>query len=138
MIPRPDAEAAWVAHLHRLGFELASTRVPPIVIDGTIRISRVGGARPNMVQDAPKMLVEVWHTDAYHASELAHRIASAVEVPDGTWLDDTTKVSRVQTTGPFEFPDPSSDKRRYQFTFDSLVRRVGKRTTGASPERSTP
>lgn len=136
--PRPDSEAAWITHLHRSGYPLASARVPAEMVDGTIRVSRVGGTRPNLVQDAPKMLVEVWHADSFAASELAHDIAEALEVPDGTWLDDTTKASNVTTTGPFEFPDPSSALKRYQFTFDSLVRRVGNRTTGAQQERITP
>lgn len=90
-----------------------------------IRVSRVGGPRVNLVQDSPTMLIEVWHRSPYEASQLAHRLSDrAEEALDGTELDDTTRVARVQTTGPLEFPDPSSALVRYQFTLTCLIRRV--------------
>ena len=125
MIARPDAEAAWVAWFKAGGFAQASTRIPPTHSDGMIRVSRVGGVRVNLVQDSPTMLVEVWHRDAYKASQEAHRLADHAETAlDGTMLDDKTRVARVQTTGPLEFPDPSSALVRYQFTLTCLIRRV--------------
>ncbi len=123
-IARPDAEAAFVTWLKAGGFA-ASTRLPREHFDGMTRVSRVGGPRVNIVQDAPTMLVETWHSSAYEASQTAHRLAERVEeAVDGTKLDPTTRVSRIVTTGPLEFPDPSSALVRYQFTVTCLLRRV--------------
>lgn len=124
MIPRPDAEAAWIAWLAAGGFT-ASTRLPREQVDGMTRVSRVGGQRLNIVQDQPTMLFETWHRDGYQASQRAHDLAERVEAAlDGTRLDASTRVSNVTTTGPIDFPDPSSPLVRYQFTATCLLRRV--------------
>ena len=125
-IPRPDAEAAFVAWLKAGGFAKASTRIPPTQVDGMMRVSRVGGRRLNLVQDAVEMLIEVWHSQPYEASQIAHDVAGRLEsATDGTLLDLSTRVSEMNTTGPLEFPDPNSGLYRYQFTASCLLRRVG-------------
>lgn len=124
-IARPNAEAAWVAWFLAGGFTGTSTRIPAKHSDGMTRVSRVGGKRLNMVQDQVVMLVEVWHSHAYEASEAAHRLAERAEAAgDGTLLDAVTRVSNVSTTGPLEFPDPNSPMVRYQFTVECLLRRT--------------
>lgn len=124
-IARPDAEAAWVDWLIAGGFTEAATRILPTHVDGMIRVSRVGGKRLNIVQDSVVMLVEAWHSRAFEASELAHRLAERVEAAgDGTKLNPVTRVSAVTTTGPLEFPDPNSAMVRYQFTVECLLRRT--------------
>lgn len=123
-IPRPDAEAAWVSWINAGGFS-ASTRIPNDHVNGMIRISRVGGKRINLVQDSAVMLIEVWDQDSYKASQRAHLVADRVEAAgDGTLLDASTRVSEVSTTGPLEFPDGNSALVRYQFTVESLLRRI--------------
>lgn len=125
MIPRADAEAAWIAWLADGGYPQAATRIPQEHHDGMIRVSRVGGQRLNVVQDRAEMLAEVWHSDAYAASELAHQVAARVEAArDGTMLTHGVQVRGVATTGPLEFPDPNSALKRYQFTFAGVIRRT--------------
>lgn len=124
-LTRPDAEAAWVAWLHAGGYGGASTRIPPEHTDGMLRVSRVGGRRINIVIDEVQMLVEAWHSDPYTASELAHDAAERIEAArDGAILAAGVQAKNVTTTGPLEFPDPSSALTRYQFTFTSTLRRV--------------
>lgn len=124
-IARPNAEVAWVAWLKAGGFDNAATRILPDHVDGMIRVSRVGGKRLNMVQDSVVMLVEVWHSGAYEASQLAHSLAERAEAAgDGQKLDPVTRASNVTTTGPLEFPDPNSALVRYQFTVECLLRRT--------------
>lgn len=124
MLSRPDGEAAWINWFRTGGFE-ASTRMRANHVDGMIRVSRVAGERQNMVLDRATILVECWHSDSYEASQLAHQLSDRAEdALDGTALDAKTRVSRVVTTGPLEFPDPSSTLVRYQFTLTCLLRRV--------------
>ena len=124
MIPRPDAEAAWVAWLHRGGFSKAATRLPEEHVDQMMRVSRVGGKRLNIVQDEAQMLIEVWCMSAYQASELAHKAADRIEAAaEGTMLTEQVQAKQVSTTGPLEFPDPNSHLYRYQFTFSCTLRR---------------
>lgn len=124
-IARPNAEVAWVAWLRAGGFSQARSRILPDHVDGMIRVSRVGGKRLNLVQDSVVMLVETWHSSAFEASQVAHRLAERCEAAaDGTKLDDVTRVANVVTTGPLEFPDPNSALVRYQFTVECLLRRT--------------
>lgn len=122
-VPRSDVEKAWVDWLRAAGIA-AATRVPEQHVDAMVRVSRSGGGRKNIVMDEPLMLFEVWHHDAYQASRIAAQVAERVEVPDGTMIAAGVKVTRVETTGPVEFPDPNSELKRYQFTATMLVRRV--------------
>lgn len=123
-IPRPDAEAAWIAWLSAGGFQ-ASTRIPRDHFNGMTRISRIGGKRLNPVQDKAQLLIETWDQNPYMASQKAHDLAERIEAAgDGTLLDPTTRVSEVSTTGPIEFPDNTSPLYRYQFTAESRLRRV--------------
>lgn len=124
MLARPDGEGAWVAWFRDAGFK-AATRLPHEHFDAMVRVSRVAGQRQNMVLDNATLLVEAWHRDPYEASQLAHALSDRAEdALDGTKLDAVTRVSRVVTTGPIEFPDPSSALARYQFTLTCLLRRV--------------
>ena len=126
MIPRPDAEAAFVSWLRAGGFPTAATRLPATIPDGMIRVSRIGGQRLNLVQDAVEMLVEVWHSQPYQSSVVAHNVAARLEdAVDGTLMDPSTRVSGMVTTGPVEFPDDLTPMFRYQFTASCLLRRVG-------------
>lgn len=122
-IPRPDAEAAWLAWLAAGGFS-ASTQLPREHFDGMVRLSRVGGKRRNLVQDQVALLVEVWHSDPYTASTRAHELAALIESGAGAQLDPYTRCSDVDTSGPVEFPDPSSGRVRYQFTSSCVLRRT--------------
>ena len=124
-IPRPDSEAAWVSWLASGGWPQARTRIPDQHVDGMIRVSRIGGDRLSPAHESVSMLIEAWHSSAYEAAELALALNAHCEaIPDGQVLNGTTRVSRVEATGPAEFPDDSSALVRYQFTVSCLARRV--------------
>lgn len=123
--PRTDSVAAWVGWIRADGMDAASV-IPPQDKhhDGMVRVSRVGGGRKNIVMDEPRMLFEVWHHDDYEAAQAAQRIATRIEVPDGTEIAPHVKVTRVNVTGPVQLPDPYSALKRYQVTATCLVRHI--------------
>ena len=113
----PNAEAAWISYLLALGFT-AATQVPKsrAITPGTVRLSRTGGGRPNIVQDEPQLLVEVWQPSAAAASTSAYALNQAVVDSKGTVIAPGCRVDYVDASGPVEFPDPDSELIRYQFT----------------------
>lgn len=113
----PNAEAAWITYLLSLGF-VAATQVPKTrpITPGTVRLSRTGGGRPNIVQDEPQLLVEVWGPSAAAASAAAHNLNQAVVNAEGKVIAPGCRVDFVDASGPVEFPDPDSELVRYQFT----------------------
>ena len=124
MIARPDSQAAWVAWLVAAGHD-ARTTVPDAHTDGMIRVSRVGGERQGPILESVEMLFEVWHSSPLTASQIAHALNARVEdAGDGVTIGANTKVYRVETTGPVEFPDDNSALTRYQFTASCIARRV--------------
>lgn len=110
-----NAEEAWVSYLRTLGYA-AATRIPKVHVAGMTRMSRVGGGRPNIVQDEPLLLFEVWDVSAAEASVRAHNLNKAVVDAEGVVIAPGCRVDYVDASGPVEFPDPDSDLIRYQFT----------------------
>lgn len=112
----PDAEAVAVAALDAALTVPVSTRVPnprPAVF---VRVARVGGARVNLVTDAPVLVVECWAASSVAAAELArlaraHLFALEGSTTAGAWVRKVLDVA-----GPQSFPDPVSESPRYQFT----------------------
>ena len=113
----PNAEAAWVTYLRGTGWN-AATQVPKLgpIAAGTLRLSRTGGGRPNIVQDEPQLLFEVWEVSAAAASAICHDLNTAVVNAEGVVIAPGCRVDYVDATGPVEFPDPDSQMIRYQFT----------------------
>lgn len=120
----PDAEALLVSALASpLGVPV-STDVPNPRPAEFVRVTRVGGARRDLVTDLPLVVVECWATDETAAADLVRRarayvFALAQSSVGGEWVRAVTEVGGVQF-----FPDPESATPRYQFTAQLQTRGV--------------
>ena len=123
----PDVEAAAVVFLRSGLGALANrvaTQVPATMPDTMVRVSLTGGSRRDLVSDSVQLTVEVWSVDSPTASHVARRaqalmLSGAGAEPAGLW------VRRVETVGGVQFfPDPDTNKPRYQFTVRWHVRPV--------------
>lgn len=115
----PDVESAAVTYL-RAGLGLlaakVSTAVPSTMPVTMVRVSLTGGTRSGVAQDASQLTVECWATDGPTASNLARRaqalmFAAAWNTAGGVFVRKVDSVGGVQS-----FPDPDTNKPRYQFT----------------------
>lgn len=121
----PDVEAAAVSYLRSgLGLLAArvSTAVPATMPATMVRASLTGGSRSGIASDAAQLTVECWAADEPTASNLARRaqalmFAAAATDVAGTFVRKVDSVGGVQN-----FPDPDTNKPRYQFTVRWHVR----------------
>jgi len=121
----PDVEAASVAYLRAgLGVlaDKVATKVPAAMPNNMVRVSLTGGSRTALVQDAAQLTVECWSANDPTASMLArtsqaYMLAAAGVTAGGVF------VRKVETVGGVQyFPDPDTNKPRYQFTVRWHVR----------------
>lgn len=121
----PDVEAAVVTFLTAGLGALASkvaTKVPATMPTTMVRISLTGGSRRDVASDIAQVTVECWAPDGPTASNLARRslalmMSAPGSDPGGMW------VRRAETVGGVQFfPDPDTNKPRYQFTVRWHVR----------------
>lgn len=123
----PDVEAVAVAYLRAALGTLAdrvATRVPDVMPARMVRVSLTGGTRTNLITDSPQLTVQCWADDPPAASNIArtahaHMLAAAGAITNGVWIRSVDEVGGVQF-----FPDPDTDKPRYQFTVRWAVRPV--------------
>lgn len=121
----PDVEVAAITHLRSGLSDLTvkvSTAVPSTMPASMVRVSLTGGSRQNVASDAAQLTVECWAADGPAASTLARRayalMLSAAGVSAGGVF-----VRRVDSVGGVQnFPDPDTNKPRYQFTVRWFVR----------------
>ena len=97
-----------------------STRVPTSLPAQFVRVLRGTGARRNLAQSAPSLVVECWGSTDAQAWSLASRVWALLSAPDldrigSTWLSD------AECTEPVNFPDVASGRPRYVFTFYPLT-----------------
>lgn len=82
-----------------------------------ITIAHTGGSRENVAQESSILAVQVWAGDNVAASRLARKVCAALRA----WADDPYgPITTVST--PYEFPDPDTNKARYQMTFIAVFR----------------
>lgn len=102
--------------------------------DNLVVVRRVGGPAMSVAHDRPLMLVECWHSDKTRAADLAGRARAVlldldmhqVQVPalDTGDTPEFVYVSHYsEAGGPVDYPDPRTQKSRYQFTHEQVVRR---------------
>lgn len=120
----PDVEAALVERFSALLGVPASTRVPNPRPDSFVRVSRVGGARRDLVTDQPLVVVECWASKEGLASDLGRRALAFVYTLEGADVAGGS-IRRVREVGGLQsFPDPISESPRYQFTVQIDTRGV--------------
>ena len=121
----PDVEAAAVSYLRAgLGVlaDKVATKVPPTMPNNMVRVSLTGGSRTALVQDTAQLTVECWSSNAPTASLLA-RTAHAFMLAAAGVNAAGLFVRKVETVGGVQdFPDPDTNKPRYQFTVRWHVR----------------
>lgn len=115
----PDAEAAAVTFLRSEIGSLAdkvATKVPTTMPAKMVRVSLTGGSRLNVASDTAQLTVECWAPDETTASNLA-RTAQALMFSAAWNSAGGVFVRRVESVGGVQsFPDPDTNKPRYQFT----------------------
>ena len=108
----PDVEAAVLSVVAAP----AATRVPQTMPAAFTRVSVVGGARTNLIQGRPVVLVECWATtdlDALHRAEAAWQALDSAQhaTSGGVWFGG------IDLSWPVAYADPSTPTHyRYQFT----------------------
>lgn len=115
----PDAETAAVSFLRSgLGALAAkvATEVPATMPVTMVRVSLTGGSRSGVASDAAQLTVECWAPDGPTASNLARRaqalmFSASASTAAGIFVRKVESVGGVQN-----FPDPDTNKPRYQFT----------------------
>jgi len=121
----PDVEAAAVSYLRSgLGVlaDKVATKVPATMPNNMVKLSLTGGSRFGIVQDVAQLTVECWSSNAPAASLLA-RTAHAYMLAAAGVEAGGVFVRRVETVGGVQyFPDPDTNKPRYQFTVRWHVR----------------
>lgn len=121
----PDVEAAGASFLRAgLGALAAkvATEVPSTMPVTMVRVSLTGGTRSGVASDSAQLTVECWAPDGPTASNLARRaqalmFSAAASVAAGLFVRRVDSVGGVQS-----FPDPDTNKPRYQFTVRWHVR----------------
>jgi len=87
-----------------------------------VKVSLTGGSRAGLVQDTAQVTVECWSSNAPTASLLA-RTAHAYMLAAAGVNAAGLFVRKVETVGGVQdFPDPDTNKPRYQFTVRWHVR----------------
>lgn len=94
----------------------AATRVPQTMPAEFTRVSVVGGARTNLIQGRPTVLVECWATtdlDALHRADAAWQALDSAQhaTSGGVWFGG------IDLSWPVAYSDPDAPTHhRYQFT----------------------
>ena len=115
----PDAETAAVSWL-RTGLGLlaakVATTVPATMPVTMVRVSLTGGSRQDVASDTAQLTVECWAPDGPTASNLARRAQALMFAAAGVNAGGVF-VRKVESVGGVQnFPDPDTNKPRYQFT----------------------
>ena len=121
----PDAVLAATAYLRTALGALAdrvATSVPSTMPNNMVKVSLTGGSRAGLVSDAAQLTVECWSPTEPETSLLArtahaYMLAAAGVEAGGLWVRKVETVGGVQS-----FPDPDTNKPRYQFTVRWHVR----------------
>jgi len=121
----PDVILAATSYLRAgLGVlaDRVATSVPSTMPNNMVKVSLTGGSRNDLVSDSAQLTVECWSANDPTASLLARtaqaymHAAAGIEA-GGLW------VRRVETVGGVQsFPDPDTNKPRYQFSVRWHVR----------------
>jgi len=121
----PDVTLAATSYLRAgLGVlaDRVATSVPSTMPNNMVKVSLTGGSRNDLVSDSAQLTVECWSANDPTASLLARtaqaymHAAAGIEA-GGLW------VRRVETVGGVQsFPDPDTNKPRYQFSVRWHVR----------------
>jgi len=121
----PDVVLAATSYLRTgLGVlaDRVATAVPSTMPNNMVKVSLTGGSRTGLVSDAAQLTVECWSANDPTASLLArtshaYMLAAAGTTAGGLWVRKVETVGGVQS-----FPDPDTNKPRYQFTVRWHVR----------------
>lgn len=115
MIAPPDVEVAVVTLLDAGMTADVATRVPNRRTAEMVRVTSTGGSARNVVQFDARVLVECWGPDETTALDLARKAWALLWGAQDTYLDPTTYATRIESTGPVNFPDPDTTSPRFQF-----------------------
>lgn len=100
-----------------LGREVqVGTRKPSKGVDEFIVISRIGGGRETFATQAPRFLVECYHSDEISAEELALAADHALRGSVGRTFSGGVITHWTGDDNLVAFPDPNSDHFRFQFS----------------------
>ena len=121
----PDVVLAAVGYLKAGLGSLAdrvATAVPATMPANMVKVSLTGGSREGVASDAAQLTVECWSENEPTASKLARTAHAYMHAAAGTQANGLW-VRRVETVGGVQsFPDPDTNKPRYQFTVRWHVR----------------
>lgn len=110
-----DIEATVIAHLADALKVPVYADPPKTYPDRFITVERTGGGSEFGV-DRPSIAVQSWATSRYEASALAREVDSAMGL-----IESIENVMSCERTGLYNFPDPDSQRQRYQGTYDLIT-----------------
>lgn len=119
LLVSPDVEAAATSYLRAALGPLAdrvATSVPATMPNNMVQVSLTGGGRSGVASDSAQLTVECWAATEPSASLLARTAHAYMHAAAWTSAGGVF-VRRVETVGGVQnFPDPDTNKPRYQFT----------------------
>lgn len=121
IVSPPPVGAAVIEFLGVLGVPVSS-QVPNPRPSEFIRVIMQGGSRRNLGEADPVVIVEAWASSSYAAMLLAGRAWSALEGAE--WLSADVWVAAHSASLPVDFPDPTSEQARWQFTYTPTVNMI--------------
>lgn len=125
LLVTPDVEAAvltWLRSGYGASVDKVATKVPSTMPARMVRVSLTGGSRRDVATDVAQVTVECWGPDEPVTSLMA-RTGQGLMFSAAGMTAGTVFVRKVETVGGVQnFPDPDTNKPRYQFTVRWHVR----------------
>lgn len=97
-----------------------STRIPDQRPDRLVKVTRTGGARRNLVTDAPIVMFECWDVDEPAAADLGRIVRAEVQALDDDVIPGLS--FRAEVGGLAAWPDPDTRTPRYVHSQELRVR----------------
>lgn len=99
----------------------ASTKAPKTWTTAFVRVSRIGGGRPNLVTDKAALLIECFSPDSVEAEEIANHAGGLFGAAQQGVFNGARVLGWDNMFGPVDFPDGTAGWERFQLTGDLLV-----------------
>lgn len=117
----PDIEKALVGYYARTLDVRVATDVPNPRPRVWLQVNRIGGVSPNIIQDAPIVLLQAWGArdddrSAGAAADLAHDAYRALSAARGSWIAPYCWLYSASLSGPVNNSDTETETPRYQLT----------------------
>lgn len=99
----------------------AATKAPKTWTGAFVRVSRIGGGKPNLATDRATLLIECFSPDSVEAENLANHARGLMGAAQQGVFNGARVLGWDNENGPVDFPDGTAGWERFQVTGDLLV-----------------